>query len=296
MDVLRDPPRKKKKTRRRDEDEGSRPWTLRGARDGRRRAGPTRSRAAAGVREDTARSPWCGSARARAPRRSRDADLRRSPRFFAARVNFFVEPLPGHHQPYPQLDAPRRVRRAGRRSTATSHRIERSAMNASALARSRTPPQLSTSAPRRDDPGRRSTNNHRRSLAMRTRAVHREDASASDAPRGSDAATSRRAALASIALAASIGAPLHIASTLPRAHSSTTPTRGKSLNKRVDRSSDSRITPRAAPTAGTSRAAPAWCGLTYPPGTPASATSSPTSTSSHPTTYHPTRTNKVSLF
>ena len=34
--------------------------------------------------------------------------------------------------------------------------------------------------------------------------MHREDASASDAPRGSDAATSRRAALASIALAASI--------------------------------------------------------------------------------------------
>ena len=89
------------------------------------------------------------------------------------------------------------------------------------------------------------------------------------------------------------GPPIHRVH-LPRAHSSTTPTRGKSSNKRVDRSSDSRITPRAAPTAGTSRAAPAWCGLTYPPGTPASATSSPTSTSSHPTTSHPTRTNKES--
>ena len=42
---------------------------------------------------------------------------------------------------------------------------------------------------------------------MRTRAVHREDASELDAPRHPDAATSRRAALASIALAASIGAP-----------------------------------------------------------------------------------------
>ena len=42
---------------------------------------------------------------------------------------------------------------------------------------------------------------------MRTRAAHREDASELDAPRHPDAATSRRAALASIALAASIGPP-----------------------------------------------------------------------------------------
>ena len=166
-------------------------------------------------------------------------------------------------------------------------------MNASALARSRTPPQLSTSAPRRDDPGRRSTNNHRRSLAMRTRAVHREDASASmrrDIPTPRHPAAPRSPPSRSPHPS---GPPTHRVH-LPRAHSSTTPTRGKSLNKRVDRSSDSRITPRAVPTAGTSRAAPAWCGLTYPPETPASATSSPTSTSSHPTTSHPTRTNKES--